>query len=359
MAAIHQFVAGFARGDAISNEAVKLRAMFRSWGFQSELFCEAKRILPQLRREAHDVSSFAGTARPDDIVLLHLSIGSVVNDIFATLKCRRAIMYHNITPPQYFRPLQKQITLSLERGLDQARMLAGKADVVMAVSKFNAGELQKMGHGRVEVLPIVLDFDTLAAAPDSGAMRRFGDGLVNVIFVGRCVPNKRIEDLLMAFSVFQKSVEPQSRFVHVGSHAGLERYYCLLFTLARDLGLRNVHFAGSLPLPQLNACYRCASIFLCMSEHEGFCIPLIESMYHGVPVLAYAAAAVPETLDGAGVLFKEKKFDMIAEMMGRLAHDTDLRTAVVARQNERIERYRARDLAAELRRHLAPILPAS
>jgi glycosyltransferase involved in cell wall biosynthesis len=186
---------------------------------------------------------------------------------------------------------------------------------------------------------------------------RFSDGRVNVLFVGRGAPNKKIEDVLKTFALFQNAVEKRSRLILAGSFAGTERYRQLLVALARDLKLDEVIFTGSIPQTELNACYRCAHVFLCMSEHEGFCIPLIEALAHRVPVLAYAAAAVPETLGGAGVLFAEKQLEAVAEMMGRLAHDSALRQAVLTRQDAHLRTFRARRLDDELRAHLAPLLP--
>jgi glycosyltransferase involved in cell wall biosynthesis len=151
-------------------------------------------------------------------------------------------------------------------------------------------------------------------------------------------------------------VEPKSRLLHVGSFAGFESYHALLLTHLQDLQLRDVAFLGSVGQAELNAIYGSADLFLSMSEHEGFGLPLLESMIYDVPVLAYAGAAVPETLDGAGVLFAEKRFDLISELMGRLARDSLLRQAVIAGQRERIDRYRARDPEAELRRRLGPLL---
>ena len=120
MKSIHQFVAGFSHGDAISNETLMLRDIFRSWGYQSEIFSETKRILPELRKEAHDAAAYAASCRPEDIVLLHLSIGSPVNRIFAELPCKKAILYHNITPPEFLQGIQAQIAshrLMLRAGL--------------------------------------------------------------------------------------------------------------------------------------------------------------------------------------------------------------------------------------------------
>jgi glycosyltransferase involved in cell wall biosynthesis len=126
--------------------------------------------------------------------------------------------------------------------------------------------------------------------------------------------------------------------------------------MARELRLNEVVFTGAIPQAELNACYRAADVFLGMSEHEGFCIPLVEALFNKVPILAYAAAAVPETLDGAGVLFQKKDYPSVAEMLGRLAAPGAFREAVLARQAARLQRFMSRDLAAELRRHLAPLM---
>jgi glycosyltransferase involved in cell wall biosynthesis len=358
MAAIHQLVAGFNRGDAISNEAVVMRRLFRSWGFESDIFCERKRILPELRGDAHDLDELPPVCSRDDVVLLHLSIGSCVNEVFPTLRGRKVILYHNITPPEYFRLIQPSTANALVRGREQAARLAGVADINLAVSAFNAGELQGWGYANPQVLPLLLDFSALDVAPDRGVIRRFSDGKVNILFVGRCAPNKKIEDVISAFAFFQKAVEPNSRLILTGSYAGTERYQRLLTSMARDLRLQEVIFTGSVRQSELNACYRCARVFLCMSEHEGFCIPLIEAMVHRVPVLACAAAAVPETLAGAGVLFSERNFEAVAEMMGHLVRDESLRRSVLARQDERVRAFKGRNLDQELRRHLAPLMTA-
>ena len=357
MAAIHQLVAGFANGDAISNEARVLRRVFRGWGCASEIFCETRRILPELRSEARDLALLAAALRPGDVVLLHLSIGSAANELFRQLPCRKALLYHNITPPNYFRGVQEQLAHQLALGRAQARALAGTAEVNLADSAFNAAELATLGYRGAAVFPLFLDFERLRAAPSRAMAAKFDDGLVNILFVGRGAPNKCIDDLLAAFHYFQRYVLPDSRLIHVGSYTGLETYEGLMRTRICRLALSNVELTGALPQPALNACYRSAHVFLSMSEHEGFGIPLLEALVHDVPVLAYAAGAVPETLAGAGVLFREKRFDLVAEMLGRLARDAALRAAVLARQRERLQLFEHRDLAAELRAHLAPLLP--
>ena len=356
MSAIHQFVAGFSNGDAISNEALVLRDIFRSWGHASEIYSEQRRILPELRTQASDISDYAPTKDSDDVVLLHLSIGSPVNDRFADLSCRKVILYHNVTPSHYFDMVNKQTAYDLARGRKQVEALAGSAQVNLADSHFNAAELAGFGYDNPRVLPLVLNLDQLTGAVDKRITRKYSNGRSNVLFVGRVAPNKKCEDLLHAFNYFNRCVQPESQFIQVGSFAGTEPYYYYLLAQARELGIDNVHFTGSIPQEQLNGHYACADVFLCMSEHEGFCIPVIEAMVHRVPVLAYAAGAVPETLDGAGVLFSEKDYPQVAEMIGLLCTDQAFRQSVIEGQTERLKRYQQRDLAKELQDHLAPVL---
>ncbi|MBM4143850.1 MAG: glycosyltransferase [Lentisphaerae bacterium] len=333
-----------------------LRGLFRSWGCKSEIFAPASRVAPEMRRQAGDMEAYARGCDPRDAALLHLSIGSDVNDVFASLPCRKAILYHNVTPPGYFRLVNPVLARDLERGRRQARSLAGAAAVVMADSAFNAAELVAFGYAGVSVLPLVLSRERLADPGEAASRREFSDGHLNVLFVGRCAPNKRLEHALQTFLFFQESCGRPARFIHAGPYAGLERYHAMLTALARDLGLRNVVFTGPVTQARLNALYACADAFLCMSEHEGFCTPLLEAMGHDVPVLARAAGAVPETMDGAGVLFEEPRFPAVAEMLCRLCADRALRAAVIAKQRERIRRYMEIDPAAELRLRLRPLL---
>ncbi len=354
--AIHQFVAGFASGDAISNVALNIRAFLRRSGIAAEIYCEPEHIAPAMAREAGNVLQAASQIMPDDIVLLHLSIGSKVNDCFAALNCRKAIFYHNMTPAAYFKGIHEELRHNLEWGRVQAQNLAGKAQVNLAASQFNARELTDMGYPQAQALPLPLDFASIRERADRRLLKTLQDGKTNILFVGRCAPNKHIEDLLRAFYFFQNFVEPDSRLIHAGSYTGLERYQAILAARARNLGLNDVVFAGSLSNAELTACYKSAHLFLCMSEHEGFCIPLLESMANDVPVVAFAAAAVPETMSGAGILVHTKQWDLIAELIGRLTGDAELRESVLRRQRQRLACYLERDLCRELLERLKPLI---
>jgi L-malate glycosyltransferase len=353
---IFQLLAGYSNGDAISNEARVMRAIFRGWGAQSEIVCEPQLILPELIDDAWALERYRAAARADDILILHLSIGTLINRVFAELPGRKVILYHNITPPHFFRGIKEKTARRLAEGRDDMRALAGVAELNLADSAFNAGELEEVGYRAVHVFPLVLKLEDLSDASDPAVLEEYGDGRPTILFVGRGVPNKCIDDLLYAFHYYQRFHAPAARFVHVGSYSGMEFYKWHIITISRQLGLENVELAESVRQDELNAYFSCADLFLSMSEHEGFGIPLIESMVHDLPVLAYAAAAVPETLDGAGVLFAEKRFDLVAAMIDRLVREQELRTRVIAGQRRRLERYRQRDLESELRRHLEPLL---
>ncbi len=351
--AIHQFVAGYSNGDAISNEARVWRTVFRGWGHSSEIYCERKRILPELRKDTRDITEAASTIGVEDIVILHLSIGSVVNHSFKQLNCRKAIIYHNITPPDFFRGYQEQTAHLLRKGREEMAALAGVAPVNLADSQFNADELAAAGYHDPKVLPLLLDRTNWKGPVDRRVLREFDDGFINILFVGRCVPNKRIEDLIFTLYFMQKYVHRSTRLIHVGSAAGIERYQALLKTKARELGVEHVVMPGAVRGDELRAFYQAADVFLCLSEHEGFCIPLLEAMGHEVPVIAYDAGAVAETLGGAGVLVKQKHFDLLAETIHRVANDAPLRSAIVQGQNERLLRYERQDIPAMMQQALA------
>lgn len=356
MRAIHQFVAGFRQNDAISNEALCLRDVFRQWGCRSEIGCERRRTDPQTLKMVHEARDLAATLTPEDIVLLHLSTGSPLNAFFASLECRKVILYHNITPPEFFGRINPVLSAELAEGRRQAAKLSAVADLNLADSRFNADDLLGMGYDRVEVFPLVMDFARLTDDIDRSMQGRFADGTLNLLFVGRCAPNKRIESLLRVLHVLQKSHGRRSRLLHVGSHAGAEIYYSTLLAQARELALEEVRFLGPLNQSGLNACFAAADVFLCLSEHEGFCVPLLEAMIHDLPVAALKRGAVPETLGRSGIQFARLDFALIAETVLMLADDRSLRQGVLAGQRTRLDDYRHRDASAELRELLAPLL---
>jgi len=353
---IHQIVAGFVEGDAISNLAVQLRGIFRKWGYTSEIFCPLRHIAPKMRTLALDLREHRFHSAPGDIMVFHFSIGSETVDYFTQLPGIKILVYHNITPGHYYRSIYDERELLLTRGREELKNLAVIPDLALADSAFNARELMDAGFKNVQVMPIILSLEHLNRRPDRGILARYRDGVKNILFVGRVVPNKRFEDLIKALYAYRAAGHPEARLILVGAHLGLERYLALLRNLVRELTLDNVTFTNHVRIEQLCAYYRVADLFLCMSEHEGFCIPLLEAMHFEIPILAYRAGAVPETLGESGVLVSEKDFPRIAEMMDMLLHDPALGAGIVRRQRERLKDFAPDRLEDRLKGYLKPWL---
>ncbi|MBQ9726691.1 MAG: glycosyltransferase [Kiritimatiellae bacterium] len=349
---VHQLLASFRRGDAIGEEAVRIRDLCEAHGVECRLWSPAHCVPPAERRLALDAAALPAAARPGDVALLHLSIGSPVNDLFAALPCRRVALYHNVTPPRFFERVQPATAARLEAGLAAVRRLAACGAEAWADSAFNAAELRAAGWRDPKVLPLLFDPGFGRTPPDPLARARLSEPpRENLLFVGRIAPNKRHDRLLRLVHAYRAAVNPAGRLVAAGGAAGLETWQALLKASASTLVLGDgVLFTGFLSPAELAACYATASAFVCLSDHEGFCAPLLEAMAWRVPVFAAAAGAVPETLGGAGVLFDPAADEAtMAETVGRVLHDPALREAVLAKQDARLARFRARDEWAELR----------
>jgi glycosyltransferase involved in cell wall biosynthesis len=269
---------------------------------------------------------------------------------------RLVAIYHNITPAEFFLGFQPHLAGLCYHGRRELAAFAPRTALGLGDSEFNRRELQAAGYRRTEVLPIVLDLERYRQPASPVVRGLYSDGRKNLLFVGRIIPNKKIEDLLRVFAIYQRYLEPRSRLLLVGESRGFERYQRRLRERAAALRLDNVVFAGHVDDDDLRAYYSVADVFLCLSEHEGFCVPLVEAMNFGVPVVAFDAGAVAETLRGGGVLLKEKQPEVVAELVHRVLTDAALRSAVMGTQERALAEVRATDFGALLRERLAPAL---
>jgi glycosyltransferase involved in cell wall biosynthesis len=358
--AIHQLTSGFKSGDAISNDVLELQRILRSWGCRSEVFSDPAFTSPMMRGVAHDYREFEAEDEPEAAMLFHFSIGTRLAAWFAGLRAHKLIKYHNITPAHFFAASDPPTAERLARGREELKAFAAVPALALADSAYNERELVEAGYRRTGVLPIAIHFELLDAPPDSAMLARLGGNAVNVLFVGRVTPNKKFEDVIKAFYFFQKTMRPRSRLVLAGALDVLDRYVNYLQGLVRELDLRDVVLTRHVTQAELNACYRTAAVFLCLSEHEGFCIPLVEAMHFGVPIVAYAQEAVRETLGGAGVLVREKDFEQIAELMVLVTEDVALRRRILDGQRQRLRAFQRPVIEQRLRTLLAPFMaPAS
>jgi L-malate glycosyltransferase len=352
---VHQVMAALSYGDAVSNDALGIQAHLRAAGFDSEIFAEHAH--PRLARRCRRLWEYAEVSSPDTVCIFHFAIGSGAGRLVLSSPDRLVVRYHNITPPEFFAAFLPHLARQCHQGRVELRAFAPRAELALGVSEFNRRELEASGFRRTGVLPLPLDLDRFAAAPPSPLVRGlFADGRTNVLYVGRIIPNKKIEDLLRAFALFQRAHDPGSRLLLVGDHWGYERYLFHLQAMSRSMGVQDVVFTGQVEDEELRGYYSVASLYASLSEHEGFCAPLLEAMAAGVPVLAYDAGAVAETLGGAGVLLRDKRPEIVAGLLARVARDPALRATVLEGQRRRLDAQRRVDFSAALRESLSPVL---
>jgi L-malate glycosyltransferase len=349
---INQWVPAAHRGDAIGDSARSVRDMLRAMGHSSELF--ALTIDDDLRTEVRPFDDPA--SRRGDITIFHFALPSPMTQAFATLTGARVLQYHNITPAAFFAPYDAGLFRLAALGRRELATLAGHVDLALGDSEFNRLELEETGFTRTGVLPIAVNTERITGAPRRPALEKIlGDGLINILFVGRIVPNKRIEDHIRLAEMYKRYVDSYYRFIFVGRYDGLPRYYAQVRALISEFQMLpdRFWFTGPVPDEDLAAFYRWADVYVSLSEHEGFCVPLVEAMAADVPVLAYAAGAVPETLGGAGVLFSPKDLEFAAEMMGTLVYDHAVRQQVIDGQRRRVRDFAAPRVQARLEEVLA------
>ena len=347
---VHQVLATLGYGDAIGHEVLGIQRVLRSAGFDSEIFVETAD--PRLEPLTLDYRDMIDGIGPQDVLIHHFSIGSRASRTAYALPGRMALIYHNITPPEYFIGVHKDLVKLCFRGRRELTAYIDRCDIALGDSEYNRAELEALGFRRTDVLPVVPDFTHLDVPPDSRLAADFDDEWVNVMFVGRVIPNKKFESVIRAFHAYRTKHNPRSRLLLVGSHSGFERYLAMLHALIARLGTPDVHFLGHVTNEELTALYDVADLFLCASEHEGFCVPIVEAFYKQVPVLAYAATAVPATMDGGGVLYDTQDPLDIARLMDAVLDDVRLQDAVIASQDASLARLRAKDFGATLLRNV-------
>ena len=345
---VHQWVPAAHRGDAVGDNARAMRDLLRTWGHEAEIF--ALSIDDDL---AAEIRPWGGPdCRQGDITVLHYAVPSPMTRALATLPGARVLHYHNVTPAHFFAPFDAGIAEMAAAGRRELATLADRVDLALGVSEYNRQELERLGFPATDTLPILVNPDRLRhAAPVPALERLLGDGLVNILFVGRIAPNKKIEDHIRLAEQYKRYVDIYYRFIFVGRYDAVPRYHAAVRALIAEFQMLpdRFWFTGPVPDRELAAYYRHAHAYVSLSEHEGFCVPIVEAMAMDVPVLAYGAAAVPETMGGAGVTFAPKDLEFAAEMLGALVYDEPFRRDVIAGQRLRVQDFGPHSIAPRLR----------
>jgi glycosyltransferase involved in cell wall biosynthesis len=295
--------------------------------------------------------------RPDDVLVYHAAHASPLGSWLAGVDAVKIVDYHGITPPEFVRAYDPGLAVSLSRARDELEQLAARATLGIAHSRFMERELKAIGFRNTVTLPLLVDPARFAASPDpaTAARLRAGKRGHDLLFVSRMAPSKRIEDLLKVFAVYRRAWDPGARLFVVG-RPDTAAYVEALQRFADRLGVEEVHFAGRVSDPELAAYYAGADAFVSMSEHEGFGLPWVEALAFGIPVVAYAAGALPETIGDAGILFTERCAEEVAALVDAVVRDRPLRDRLAAAGRKRVGAFGPAEFEARVRRLFGPLL---
>jgi glycosyltransferase involved in cell wall biosynthesis len=344
--AVNQVIAAATPGDAVTNQALAWQELLAGWGHPGEVVAE--HVHPDLSDRVHRFDRAGKRLLDDGSVILRYAIWSKTAGPALRKPEKAALCYHNITPGKLLRDFNPVVADLCDQGRKALSDLPRPAALI-ADSSFNAEDLRAAGLGEAEVVPLLLD------VPDDGAVRAPSTE-PTVLSVGRIVPNKRLEDVIKAFALYQRHRVPEARLVFVGSATGFENYRLALERLVEKVGARRVFFTGPISSRARDSWYERADAYLSMSVHEGFCAPLVEAMAHGVPVVARGAGAVPETLGGAGLVIDGLELPLVAEALHEVISSRETRAGLAEAARRRLAQLRPDVLAPRIKSALAPIL---
>jgi glycosyltransferase involved in cell wall biosynthesis len=347
---VHQVLSGAGPYDAVTTQAFAFRALFSAWGWDGRDV--AAEIDPRVGGRIAPLRSL--DAAPGDVLLIHYSAYAPKLRAVLELPNRKLLLSHNITPARWFWDHDPQAAVVCALGRKQLPQFAAAADVVAGVSLYNAREM-----GSETVIPILFDPRELGATRDTrspgGSQGAGGDapeppsGPPTILFVGRLAPHKRQDAIMRAFELYRRRHAPDARLVLVGAPVNWG-YDAAMRELAEELSPGAITIESGLTREQLAERYRSAHAFLCLSEHEGFCIPLLEAFHFGVPVIARPVGGVPEVAGDAALLLGDGDGEsVVAELLALATADAELRATLNARAAARVAAYAPEPTARALR----------
>lgn len=349
-----QMLSTMAYGDAIGNDTIALKKVIEDLGYETAIYAES--IVPPINNSiALPVSKIKECK--EDIIIYHLSTGSELNYKLAEYSARKIVIYHNVTPPHFFLGNNELFYHVTKQALEGVQYLSDKVDYCLSDSDFNKQELLDIGYRcPIDILPILVPFEDYKKQPNRKIINSYQDGKTNIIFTGRIAPNKCQEDVIRAFYCYKKYFDSSARLFLVGSFKQEDIYYQRLVNYVEKLELEDVYFTGHIKFDEVLAYYKIADVFLCMSEHEGFCVPLLEAMFFDIPIIAYNCTAIPFTLSGSGIMLNEKEPIVAAKMIHLLLNDMPLREKVLHNQRIRLKDFAYDKIREQFEKYLASFI---
>jgi len=338
---IDQVVPSLASRDAIGGHVLQLQRLLRGRGFESDIYYGT--ASPDRLGHGLPVARIGDRSETGRALLYQLSIGSGVGDVFRQRPERKLVNYHNITPAPLLDPWLPEVGDEVRWGRAQMEALAGVTELAVADSRFNEQELQAAGYRTTATVPLLVDLASFAGTADAAVAERLrrerSDGGATLLFVGKVAPHKAQHDLVKTLAAYRRVYDPRARLKVVGG-AISEEYRRAVLGFADALGLGDaLELAGSVTHGELVAYYEAADVFVCLSDHEGFCVPLVEAMTHRVPIVGTQSTAVPETIGEAGLVLGDKSPLRVAAAIHRIVSDPDLKARLAAAAAARVETF--------------------
>jgi len=351
---VHQFATSLSYGDAISDEMLEIQSVLREKGHNSDIFIRFYE--PRMAKYIRDFKEYQSLSSPDNVVIFHFSIGSPVSKMFFRIPDKKIMIYHNITPYGYFLDYHRILTRECYKGRLEIKLFVDKVDLALGDSEYNRQELERLGYRNTGVLPLLLNLDKFDSSGDPVVRQIYNNGKWTILFVGRVIPNKKFEDVIKVFSFYKKFFNPNSQLILAGDYRGMERYCYALQNLIDRLETQDVHLTGHVDFRELVSYFKLANVYLSMSEHEGFGVPLLEAFHNKIPVVAFKAGAVEETMNGGGVLLTEKDCLRTAVLLDMIHKDKNFREDIIAHQLHALKKYRRDNVSQILMNHIEKVL---
>lgn len=354
---VFQVLTTISFGDAVSNDTLALHETLGKKGYDAWIFAE--NIDARLLKKHKHINCIKKLkAKKGDVIIYHMSTGTKLNYDIADYLCKKIMIYHNVTPPEFFKGYSNVAHKLCEQGRQALEFLKDKFDYVIGDSQYNINELKEIGFDApMRVLPILIPFEDYQKKPSNKVLYKYkNDGFTNILFTGRIAPNKKQEDVINAFYHYKKYYNPKARLFLVGNSKGMESYQKRLEDYVVALGVEDVVFTGHIPFDQILAYYSLADLFLCMSNHEGFCVPVVEAMQFGIPIVAYNSSAVPDTLQDGGIVTDTNNPLEVAGIMNYLLTNNQLRRTILENQKSRLASLSHEVVEAQFLDYLAEFL---
>jgi glycosyltransferase involved in cell wall biosynthesis len=333
---VHEYCSDLEPG-AVGAHALVVRDLLQRAGHRCEIV--TPRLHPAYAASgAHLLGEVRGTP---DLLVYQMGIGAEVADVLLARSEPLVVNYHNLTPSRLLAGWDPVGAYGVMWGRQQLRALASRSELGIAVSRYNEAELVEAGFARTAAVPYLLDLGAFGKEPDARVLERLRATRTGTewLFVGRVAPHKAQHDLVKAFAAYRRFYDSGARLHLVGG--GLDTTYGRALTsFVQSLGLGDVVVCtGAVADGELAAHYAAADVFVVASEHEGFCVPLLESWYHRIPIVARSVAAIPETLGDGGLLIEAKDPYTFATAVARVATDGRVRDTLVANGTARLAQF--------------------